>query len=273
MGLFDKKVCCVCNQKIKLLGAKKLKDGHLCKECAKGLSPFFEERKESTVEEILAQLESRKNNQELLDNYNFNKVFGEYGVILIDEVNKKIAIIDETSDGLFKSQRVVKSINDIRDKNPDIIDFSQITDVKIDVKQMTNEEYQMIDGKQVSYNPKRYKYGMDFFVKMEFNHPYIKKANIKLNNPSLMIRNEGRRKENTYAERFVADLFGVPRLEDLEVYYEANSIDELVTKMVGIFPEYSFGFKVDQFRNLPEIKKYAAYLAQAKEIERILKKP
>lgn len=271
MGLFDKKVCAACGENIGRIGGKKIKDGHLCKECANKLSPFFDDRKESTTEEILAQLETRKNNQELLDTYDFKKVFGERGVILIDETNKKIAIINETSDGLFSSQRNVRSINDIKDKNPDIIDFSQITNVELDIKQMTNEEYQMIDGKNVSYDPKRYKYGMDFFIKLEFNHPYIKRANIQLNNPTLMIRNEGMRKQNTYAERFLADLFQVPRIEDLDAYYEFNSIDELVTKMVGIFPEYSFGFKVDQFRNLPEIKKYAAYLAQGKEIERILK--
>ena len=35
MGLFDKKYCDICGNKIGLLGNKKLEDGNLCKDCAK----------------------------------------------------------------------------------------------------------------------------------------------------------------------------------------------------------------------------------------------
>ena len=35
MGLFDKKVCDICGEKIGLLGNRKLDDGNLCKDCAK----------------------------------------------------------------------------------------------------------------------------------------------------------------------------------------------------------------------------------------------
>ena len=49
MGLFDKKYCDVCGEKIGLLGNRKLEDGNLCKDCAKKLSPFFSERRASTV--------------------------------------------------------------------------------------------------------------------------------------------------------------------------------------------------------------------------------
>lgn len=52
MGLFDKKVCDICGEKIGLLGNRKLDDGNLCKDCAKKLSPWFEERRHSTVEDI-----------------------------------------------------------------------------------------------------------------------------------------------------------------------------------------------------------------------------
>ena len=37
MGLFDKKVCDICGEKIGLLGNRKLDDGNLCKDCAKKL--------------------------------------------------------------------------------------------------------------------------------------------------------------------------------------------------------------------------------------------
>ena len=42
MGLFEKKYCDVCGEKIGLLGNRKLEDGNLCKDCAKKLSPFFQ---------------------------------------------------------------------------------------------------------------------------------------------------------------------------------------------------------------------------------------
>ena len=34
MGLFDRKYCSVCGEKIGLLGNRKLEDGNLCKSCA-----------------------------------------------------------------------------------------------------------------------------------------------------------------------------------------------------------------------------------------------
>ena len=40
MGLFDKKYCDICGEKIGFLGNRKLEDGNLCKDCAKKLSPF-----------------------------------------------------------------------------------------------------------------------------------------------------------------------------------------------------------------------------------------
>ena len=40
MGLFDKKYCDVCGEKIGLLGNRKLEDGNLCKNCARKLSPL-----------------------------------------------------------------------------------------------------------------------------------------------------------------------------------------------------------------------------------------
>ena len=49
MGLFDKKYCDVCGAKIGFLGNRKLEDGSLCKDCAGKLSPFFSDRRNSTV--------------------------------------------------------------------------------------------------------------------------------------------------------------------------------------------------------------------------------
>ena len=52
MGLFDKKFCDVCGEKIGMLGNRKLEDGNLCKDCAKKLSPWFDDRRHSTLEAV-----------------------------------------------------------------------------------------------------------------------------------------------------------------------------------------------------------------------------
>ncbi len=51
-GLFDKKICAICGGEIGLLGNRKLEDGNCCKNCASKLSPWFDERRHSTVEQI-----------------------------------------------------------------------------------------------------------------------------------------------------------------------------------------------------------------------------
>ena len=60
--LFEKKECDICGGEIGLLGNRKLEDGNLCKDCAKKLSYWFDDRRHSTVEEIRAQLAYREEN-------------------------------------------------------------------------------------------------------------------------------------------------------------------------------------------------------------------
>ena len=63
MGLFDifkKKDCEICGKEVGMFGYKKLEDGEICKDCVKLLSPFFSERRHSTVEQIKAQIASRE---------------------------------------------------------------------------------------------------------------------------------------------------------------------------------------------------------------------
>ena len=73
MGLFDKKICDICGEKIGLLGNRKLDDGNLCKNCAKKLSPWFEERRHSTVEDIRRQLEYRENNKKAVMDFGITR--------------------------------------------------------------------------------------------------------------------------------------------------------------------------------------------------------
>lgn len=76
MGLFDKKYCDICGEKIGLLGNRKLENGNLCKNCARKLSPWFSDRRGSTVEEIRAQLAYRAENQEKVAAFHTTRTLG-----------------------------------------------------------------------------------------------------------------------------------------------------------------------------------------------------
>ena len=86
MGLFDKKYCDVCGEKIGLLGNRKLEDGNLCKSCASKLSPWFSERRKSTVEEIKEQLAYREENQEKVAAFHATRTLGSDTKVILDEM-------------------------------------------------------------------------------------------------------------------------------------------------------------------------------------------
>ena len=62
--MFEKKACSICGGEIGFLGNRKLEDGNLCKKCAAKLSPFFSDRRRSTVEQIREQLDYREANKQ-----------------------------------------------------------------------------------------------------------------------------------------------------------------------------------------------------------------
>lgn len=171
MGLFDKKFCDVCGEKIGLLGNKKLEDGNLCKDCARKLSPFFSERKHSTVEEIKAQLAYREENQRQISGFHPTKDYG-YG-------SKKVYVD-------MQGQRfIVTSASDWKDANPDIISFSQVTSVNTDIEEHKSEiYYKDNEGKNVSYNPRRYEYEYEFEAKIFVDSPWFSEIRFELSDYS-----------------------------------------------------------------------------------------
>ena len=126
MGLFDKKYCDICGEKIGLLGNRKLEDGNLCKDCAKKLSPFFSERRHSTVEEIKQQLVCRKENELHLAAFHPDSIFGKFKKVYVDRAGAKF---------------IVTTATNWRDDNPDLISFSQVTGVDTDIHENKTEIY------------------------------------------------------------------------------------------------------------------------------------
>ena len=180
MGLFDKKYCDICGEKIGLLGNRKLEDGNLCKDCASKLSPFFSGRKSATVEEIKQQLAYREENKQKLASFRPSKTFGESRKIYIDEAA-----------GTF----IVTSRSNWRDDNPDLISLSQVTACNTDIQENRDEIYQETeDGNSVSYNPPRYEYSYEFKVQILVDSPWFSEINLELS--------DGNRPDSKYTEQY-----------------------------------------------------------------------
>ena len=272
MGLFKKENCCICGGKTGMLD-KKCLSGKVCKECVKKMSPWFDDYKNSSAGALDAQRLGREVDAGAVHAkiYNFSKIFGEFGVILIDEKEKRFVAFPDTSKGLFGNQRKVKSIEDVIDLGPDIIRFDQVEDFEIDIKEMTREEKQTVNGQQVSYNPPHILYMETFTLRMKINHPYVKSIYIQLNDGAVQIHNIGRRLWTDPGRKLAAHLLDLPGLvkENNEAVYDNESLLHAFLGSNYQMPDYSYGFKCSPF-NWEEIRKYHYYLAMAREIQDII---
>jgi len=170
MGLFDmfkKKECSICGGEIGLLGNRKLEDGNMCKECAAKLSPWFSDRRNSTVAEINEQLAYREENKKAVTAFHATRTVGKYTKLLVDEDARKFMISDSRN---------------LEEENPDVLDFTQVTSCKLNIEESADEEMTTDkEGKSVSYDPPRYTYSYDFKILIHVNHPYFDEMEFKLN--------------------------------------------------------------------------------------------
>ena len=164
MGLFDKKICDICGDKIGLLGNRKLEDGNMCKNCAKKMSPWLTGRKGYTVAEMKEHLQYREENKDKVAAFNPTKVLGLENKVYIDE---------------DKGQVLVSRMRDFREENPDVLEFSQITGCMVDIDENEHEIFREgPDGEEESYDPPRYERTYDFRVIVNVNSPWFKEVEI-----------------------------------------------------------------------------------------------
>ena len=188
MALFDifkKKNCDVCGEEIGLLGNRKVEDGNMCKNCANKLSPWFDDRKTSTIDQIKLQLEYREINADGLRFFNPTRVIGDYYKMFIEE-----------KDGV-PFRFVVNMGNDYKEDNADIIKFKDVSNIDVDINEHKKElKRKNADGEYVSYNPPRYEFQYDFYIDLTIaDNPYFDNIRFKLNRDSVDIESElyGRR--------------------------------------------------------------------------------
>lgn len=178
--LFEKKECSICGGEIGLLGNRKLEDGNLCKSCAGKLSPWFDDRRHSTVEQIAEQLEYREANREKVAAFCITRTIGEDTKVLLDEDHGQFMVTDSGK---------------LAEANPDVLSFSDVTGCVVDVEEDRVELMrENADGEEVSYNPPRYEYEYDFYVTIYVRNPYFDDIRFRLNSSTLSL--EERKTEN-----------------------------------------------------------------------------
>ena len=187
MGIFDvfkKKDCEICGKEVGVFGYKKLENGEICKDCVKLLSPWFDERRHSTVEQIKAQLAAREQNKIALEDFAHSLCYGVgYRKIYIEVQNG------------IPTRFVISENEDYRAENADIISFSNVSSFEIDIDDSRSEEkYTNDKGERVSYNPPRYTYSYDFDLKLTITGiPYIDDMRMRLNSSTLHLETIERR--------------------------------------------------------------------------------
>ena len=176
--LFEKKVCDICGGEIGMLGNRKLDDGNLCKNCAKELSPWFSDRRHSTVEEIRQQLAYREDNKKKVQMFQITRDFkGSNAHVFIDDQHGWFTIASRIS----------------VENNPDILELSQITNCRLDVEQERTEEfYEDKEGNEQSYDPPRYNYSYDYKIEIGVRAPWFNEMTISLNTFSIPEHDRGR---------------------------------------------------------------------------------
>ena len=174
MGLFDKKYCDICGAKIGLLGNRKLEDGNLCKDCAAKLSPFFSERRDSTVAQIRDQLAWRERNKALVAEFHCDRAFGEGGTRLrVDDGARRFAVC---------------SSRDLEGGNPDILSLDDITSAEVRINERRSQiEHRDESGKMVPDDPPRTRWSFDFSVKIHVDNPWFDQISVLLNRSTVTI--------------------------------------------------------------------------------------
>lgn len=161
---FSKEACNVCGKEIRM-GKRKLEDGMICKECASKLSPFFSERRQSTLAEINEQLAYREANKDAVAAFNVTRTLGTNGKVLLDEDARKF---------------IVTWSNRWKDENPDVMDYSQVTGCDIQVEENKTEiKKEDEEGNKVSYDPPRYDTDYEIYVNIHVNSPWFDDIRMK----------------------------------------------------------------------------------------------
>ena len=115
MGLFDKKFCDICGEKVNMLTQQKLSDGFLCSDCKHKLCSFTSGWKQRTVDDAKRHLELREQNKQKYQQFNCSATAGGSDSSIQVDINNRWFIFDINN-------------RDNKNGNPQVFDFSQLQD-------------------------------------------------------------------------------------------------------------------------------------------------
>lgn len=169
MGLFEKKYCDICGEKISFLGNRKLEDGNMCSHCAKLISPFMTDRRQTTVAQMKEHLSYRESNKTNLANFYTSETYGNGTKVYIDRAKGNFVVSYRSPESWKK-------------ENPDVIPLSEVSSCNLDIRENREEIYTHdSEGNSVSYTPPRYTYDYDFYLKIFVTNKWFNEIEIKLN--------------------------------------------------------------------------------------------
>lgn len=174
MGLFDKKSCDLCREKIGLMGNRKLANGNMCKDCLKLASPYLAGRNTFTVADIKEHLEYREQNKQTVATFNPTSTYGTATKIYIDETQ-----------GLW----LVSASRNYRNENPDVMATNQVTGCMVTVDEIRTElKFKDSSGAMKRYNPPKYDIDYDIYVTINVNNPWYSEIKFKANSTRIKER-------------------------------------------------------------------------------------
>lgn len=115
MGLFDKKFCDICGDKVNMLTQQKLSDGYLCSDCKHKLGSFTSGWKQRTVDDVKRHLEQREQNKQKYQQFNCSATAGGSNNSIQVDFNNRWFFF-------------AISNRDYKSGNPQLFDFSQLQD-------------------------------------------------------------------------------------------------------------------------------------------------
>lgn len=129
MGLFDKKFCDICGDKINMLTQQKLNDGLLCSDCKHKLGSFTDSWKSRSVEDVKKHLELREQNKQKYQQFSCMATAGGRNSTLQVDFNNRWFIFAVDN-------------RDYKSGNPQVFDFSQLQDfwIELDYRSMSDSD-------------------------------------------------------------------------------------------------------------------------------------
>ncbi len=118
MGLFDKKSCDMCGNKVNMLTRVKMSDGYLCGDCKKNLSEFATNWKNRTLAQAREHIAQREANKLKYEQFKQTSVAGDK--------NERL-VVDATHGWFYFAFG-----RDYKQGNPEIFDFNQLMEFFIE---------------------------------------------------------------------------------------------------------------------------------------------